>query len=44
MSILYKILATLEKNNYIAEKQYKTIYPALKYIEENFLNGKISVS
>ena len=44
MSILYKILAMLEKNNYIAEKQYKIIYPALKYIEENFLNGKISVS
>lgn len=41
LSILYMILAQLQRQNYIPEKQYQAIYPALKYIEANFLRGPI---
>lgn len=43
MSILYKIFAELQKENYIPQNQYLTIKPALEYIDEHFLEGKISV-
>ena len=33
----------MQKENYIPENQFKQIEPALKYIEENFLNEKISI-
>lgn len=43
ISILYKIFAELQKQNYIPENQYKNITPAIEYIEENFLKEKISI-
>ena len=43
ISLLYKIFAAIRKQNYIPENQYNLIKPAVKYIEENFLNKKISV-
>ena len=43
ISILYKIFAELQKQNYIPENQYNTIIPAIRYIEENFLKEKISI-
>ncbi len=43
ISLLYKIFAELQKQNYIPENQYNMINPAIKYIEENFLGSKISV-
>lgn len=43
MSLLYKIFAELQKDNYIPKKQYDVIKPAIEYIEENFLDGKISM-
>ena len=42
ISILYKILAELQKNNYIPESQYNAIKPAIDYIETNFLRQKIT--
>ena len=44
ISLLYKIFTEMQKQNYLPQKQYNTITPAIKYIEENFLNGKISVA
>ena len=44
MSLLYEIFAKMQTNNYISLNQYDMIKPALKYIEENFLKEKISVS
>jgi len=44
LSLLYKIFAELQKENYIPEKQYKAIKPAIDYINENFLTSKLSVS
>lgn len=44
LSILYKIFAELQKENYIPQKQYLTIKPALEYIDEHFLKGKISIT
>lgn len=44
ISLLYKIFAELQKQNYIPENQYLTIKPAIDYISENFLNKKISLS
>ena len=41
MSLLYKIFAEINKQNYIPEKQYRTIKPAIEYIEEHFLEKKI---
>lgn len=42
VSILYKILAELQKSNYIPESQYDSIKPAIDYIETHFLNKKIT--
>jgi AraC-like DNA-binding protein len=44
MSLLYKIFAEIQKENYIPQKQYDAIKPAIVYINENFLKKKISVS
>ena len=41
LSLIYKIFAELQKQNYIPENQYNKIKPALKYIEENFAKNKI---
>lgn len=43
LSLLYRILAELEKENYIPEKQYLTLKPALDYIDSHFLDEKISI-
>lgn len=43
MSLLYKIFAEIKKENYIPQKQYTIIKPAIEYVEENFLREKISV-
>ena len=43
ISLLYKILAQMQKQNYIPENQYDAIKPAISYIEENFLKEKISI-
>lgn len=43
ISILYKILSEMQKQNYISGEQQKRIAPAVKYIEEHFLIDKISV-
>lgn len=42
-SLLYKIFAEIQKTNYIPKEQYNAIKPAIKYIEENFLDNKIPV-
>lgn len=44
ISLLYKIFAELQKENYIPEKQYQTIKPAIDYINENFLNTKLPIT
>ena len=44
ISLLYKIFAEIQKENYIPQKQYDIIKPAIKYIEENFLKEKINIS
>lgn len=44
MSLLYKIFAEMQKLDYIPENQYRAVQPAINYIEENFLNEKISIS
>ena len=43
ISLLYKILAEMQKQNYIPPNQYDTIKPAIEYIMENFLKSKISI-
>lgn len=43
ISLLYKIFSELQKQTYIPKSQYNTIRPAVEYIEEHFLDGKISV-
>ena len=43
ISLLYKIFAEISKQNYIPEKQYRMIKPAITYITEHFLEKKISV-
>ena len=43
ISILYKIFAEMQKENYLPEKQYKLIKPAVDYINENFLSNNISM-
>lgn len=43
ISLLYKIFAEMQKQNYIPKKQYDYIKPAIEYIEENFLGDRISV-
>lgn len=42
VSIIYKIFAELQKKNYIPEKQYLSIKPAIEYIERHFLDKKIT--
>lgn len=44
ISLLYKILSAMQKENYLPEKQYNAILPAVSYIEQSFLKEKISVS
>lgn len=43
ISLLYKIFAEMQKQNYIPQNQYDAIKPAIEYILANFLKGKISV-
>lgn len=43
IALLYKIFAELQKTKYIPKKQYDTIKPAINYIEEKFLEEKISI-
>ncbi len=43
ISLLYKIFAEMQKTNYIRQSQYDAIKPAINYIENNFLEKKISV-
>ena len=43
ISLIYKVFAELQKQNYIPQNQYKLIKPAIEYVEENFLGNKISV-
>ncbi|MBQ4527150.1 MAG: helix-turn-helix transcriptional regulator [Clostridia bacterium] len=43
MSMIYKIFSELQKNNYLPEGQYKKIRPAINYIENHFLDEKISI-
>ena len=43
ISLLYRIFAEMQKQNYIPPNQYDTIKPAIEYIMENFLKSKISV-
>lgn len=42
ISLLYKIFAELQKQNYIPENQYRAIKPAADYIEEHFRSEKIA--
>ena len=44
ISLLYKIFAEIQKENYIPQKQYDAIKPAIDHINECFLTQKISVS
>lgn len=44
VSLLYKIFAELQKQNYIPQNQYLAIKPAIDYINENFLKEKISMN
>jgi len=43
ISILYKILSEMQKTNYLPNKQYNFIEPAVNYIENHFLDEKISI-
>ena len=43
ISLINKIFAEMQKNNYIPENQCMQIKPAIDYIEKNFLNEKIAV-
>lgn len=43
ISLLYKIFAEMQKNDYIPESRYQTIQPAIKYIDENFISKKIAM-
>lgn len=43
-SLLYKIFAGIQKLDYFPKEQYNIIKPAIKYIEENFLDNKIPVA
>lgn len=43
LSLLYKVLAELQKDSYIPQKQYLTIKPAITYIDEHFLDGRIPI-
>ncbi len=41
ISLLYKILAEMQKENYLPEKQYNLIKPAIDHISEHFLENDI---
>lgn len=43
MALLYQILAELQKRNYIPEKQYNQIRPAIRYLESHFPNPELSM-
>ena len=43
ISLLYKIFAELQKQNYIPESQYLAIEPAIEYIKENFLSNNLTI-
>lgn len=43
ISLLYKIFAELQKQNYIPENQYQAIRPAIEFIEAHFLDSKVSM-
>lgn len=43
ISLINKIFAEMQKNNYIPENQYNQIKPAIDYIENHFLTEKFSV-
>lgn len=42
ISLIYKIFAEMQKENYIPEKQYLQIKPVIDYINEHFLDKKIT--
>lgn len=42
ISLLYKIFAELQKENYIPENQFLAIKPAIEYINEHFYQEKIT--
>lgn len=44
ISLLYKIFAELQKQSYLPETQYQAIKPAIDYVNEHFLEEKISVA
>ena len=41
VSLIYKIFAELQKTNYLPEKQFSAIKPAIDYVESHFLDKKI---
>ena len=43
MGLLYQIFSEMQKQTYIPEARYNTIKPAIAYIHQHFLTGKISV-
>ena len=43
MSLLYNIFSLMQSRGYLSQNQYEKIKPAIDYINENFLKGKISV-
>lgn len=43
VSLLYKIFSELQKQSYLPENQYNAIKPAIKYIEEHFLESRLSM-
>ena len=43
MSLIYKIFAEMQKENYLPDKQYKLIEPAVDYINEHFFESNISM-
>lgn len=43
MSLIYKIFAEMQKENYFPEKKYQKILPAINHINEYFLDKKISI-
>lgn len=43
ISILYKILAVMQKDDYMSSDRYAHIKPLVSYLNENFLNERASV-
>ena len=43
IALLYEILSELQTQNYLPERQYRVLQPAVEYINEHFLEQKISV-